>query len=351
MLHNALGSTGLKVSMIGAGTAPLGGALVSDEAAVGTIRRWLELGVNYIDSSPNYGDGEAERKLGLALANVPRSSYVLQSKCGDEGAQNGGHSPFSREGVVASCKHSLQVMGVPYLDALLLHDPYKDELETFLQEGGGMEGVRELRDEGLIRHFGLGCREHAPHIELSQALGAEFQISICVDDHNLLRRYMDQGGLRSALQEAGVGVVTAGVLYRGLLTDSPNIYGTDLFAEAHPELISLASSMAEFAKEKGRPLFDFAVSDTVSSNVMASSIFGCTTAAQVDGVVNAALNPVPLEVMDEFIDKFAEHVECLVPQEHFFWFKTQQPHNVEWPEMSVYPRKIWGHALNETNTP
>merc|ERR1711957_786009 len=107
--------------MIGAGTAPLGGALVSDEAAVGTIRRWLELGVNYIDSSPNYGDGEAERKLGLALANVPRSSYVLQ-------------------------------------------------------------------------------------------------ISICVDDHNLLRRYMDQGGLRSALQEAGVGVVTAGVLYRGLLT-------------------------------------------------------------------------------------------------------------------------------------
>ena len=351
MLRKALGSTGLKVSMIGAGTAPLGGALVSDEAAVETIRRWLEHGVNYIDSSPNYGDGEAERKLGLALANVPRDSYVLQSKCGDEGPQNGGHSPFSREGVVASCKHSLQVMGVPYLDALLLHDPYKDELETFLQEGGGMEGVRELRDLGLIRHFGLGCREHAPHIALSQALGAEFQISICVDDNNLLRRYMDQEGLRSTLREADVAIVTAGVLYRGLLTDAPNIYGTDIFAEAHPELINLATSMAEFAKDKGRPLFDFAVSDTVSSTVMSSSIFGCTSAAQVDGVVAAALNPVPLEVMDEFADKFAEHVERLVPQEHFFWFKTQQAHNVEWPEMAVYPRKIWGHALNDTNTP
>jgi len=344
MLRRALGSTGLQISMIGAGCGPLGGA-VSDKAAIATVRRWMEHGVNYIDTSPNYGAGESERKLGLALAGVDRESYILQSKCGDEGPQNGGHDPFSRAGVMASCEHSMRVMGVEYLDSLLLHDPYNDELQDFLSEEGGMQAVRELKATGRVRHFGLGAREHEPHVILANALKDEFQISVCVDDHSLMRRYMDHGNLRSTLQANNVGIVNAAVLYRGLLTDDPNIYGEPDFAKAYPELIAIARSMAAFAKSKGRPLFDFAVTDSVRSGMMSASIFGCTSPEQVDGVVAAALNPVSHETMDEFYDMFAEDVECLPPAQHFYWFKTQKPHNIEWEEMSEYSREVWGHAL------
>lgn len=103
--------------------------------------------------------------------------------------------------------------------------------------------------------------------------------------------------------------------------------------------------MADFAASKGRPLFDFAVTDSVNSSMMASSIFGCTSPEQVDGVVEAALQPVPWDVMDEFYDTFDDHVRCLAPAQHFYWFKAQKSHNVEWEEMAVYPRDAFAHAL------
>ena len=83
--------------------------------------------------------------------------------------------------------------------------------------------------------------------------------------------------------------------------------------------------------------------------MLSSSIFGCTSPDQVDALVGAALNPVPFEIMDEFYDVYMEHVQCLVPEQHFYWFKTQQPHNVEWAEMAAYPRQLWTDALNSTN--
>ena len=91
---------------------------------------------------------------------MPRESYVLQTKMGDEGAayadvQNGGFSPFSRDGVLASVRRSLELLRTKHIDTLLLHDPYADELDAFLSKGGGMEAVRELKSSGIVKHFGL----------------------------------------------------------------------------------------------------------------------------------------------------------------------------------------------------
>lgn len=267
-----LGQTGLRVSRLAAGCGPLGSPVCDDAGAVATVHRWLAHGCNYIDTSPSYG--QSERRVGLALETVPRQSYVLQTKCGDEGPQNGGHSPFSKRGVLASCRNSLAQLGVDRLDALLLHDPYVDELRQFLGPGGGIEAIRELKAEGTVGAFGLGAREHEAHTRLVEAVGDEFEIAVCVDDHNLMRRYMSHGGLARALQANRTSIVNAAVLYRGLLTDKPSIYSDARFGAAHPKLIELAQGMAEFARAQGRSLFDFAVSDAVRSDGMTASIFG-----------------------------------------------------------------------------
>ena len=80
-----LGKTGLQVSAVSLGAAPFG--RVDDEVAAQTVHRALELGVNLIDTSPLYGDGESERRLGLALAawwaqGGKRSDLVLCTKTG-----------------------------------------------------------------------------------------------------------------------------------------------------------------------------------------------------------------------------------------------------------------------------
>lgn len=345
-----LGSTGLEVSVIGLGGAGLSLGGLSDDVSCDVVAAFLREGVNFIDVGPSYGD--AERKLGLALVDAPRGSIVLQSKCGDEGPQNSSASPFSRSGVLSSVRHSLATLRVPYLDSLLLHDPYAEELDAFLAPGGGLEAVRELRGAGLVRHFGCGCREHEPHVRLSQALSpGEFQVCQTVDDHNLMRRFLGQGGLRETILGTGAGLVNAAPLYRGLLTNEPLIYGgmrgsggRSLTGE-HPELVALSQSMREWAEGRGLSLLNMAVQFPMLDEDIACSLYSCMSVAHVQGVAEAARTPLPSSTWAAFEAAFAGPIAELEPEKHFYWFKKQTADSREWAEMAVYPRAMWGESI------
>ena len=79
-----IGKTGLKVTRLGTGTAPLGGlyADVTLPTAIRTVRRALDLGIRYLDTAPLYGHGKSESYLGEALAGVRRDSFVVSTKVG-----------------------------------------------------------------------------------------------------------------------------------------------------------------------------------------------------------------------------------------------------------------------------
>lgn len=340
-----LGSTGLQVAAIGVGTGPLG-FVPTDAEATETLHTWLaSSNANLFDTSPSYGI--SERRVGAALADVPRARVVLQSKCRDEGAQNGGHSPFSRAGVLASVRQSLMNLRTPWLDTLLLHDPYVDELGEFLGPGGGMDAVRELRSAGLIRHFGLGCREHEPHLRLLRALGPdEFQVSLTVDDHNLMCRFLDQQGLREALATANVGLINGAPLYRGLLTEQSNIYSLGM-EQNHPSLTRLSGEMLAWTRGRGASLLHLAVQFPLAAPDVPVSIYGCSSASQVRGLLSAATTPLPPGLLDEFQEAFHAKIQGVPPEEHFYWFKKQRKGNIEWPEMAAYPRASFSDVLLE----
>ena len=61
-----------------------------------------------------------------------------------------GEKPYSRQGVLNSVEHSLKLLNTKTIDVLLIHDPYKNELEQALSPGGLMEGMRELKQQGAI---------------------------------------------------------------------------------------------------------------------------------------------------------------------------------------------------------
>ena len=73
--HRPLGRTGLQVSVLGFGTAPLGDLYMQldDEAAIATVDRAFALGINLLDTSPLYGHGLAEHRCGTAIRRVPRA--------------------------------------------------------------------------------------------------------------------------------------------------------------------------------------------------------------------------------------------------------------------------------------
>src|SRR5882762_4303107 len=79
-----IGTTNLEVSELGLGGAPMGGfrATISDAEAVAFTDAAYDAGVRYFDTSPFYGYGRSELRMGAALRNKPRDSYVLSTKIG-----------------------------------------------------------------------------------------------------------------------------------------------------------------------------------------------------------------------------------------------------------------------------
>ncbi len=139
----ALGArTGVKVSELGLGTAPLGETfdiLEEDEARALLAAAW-DGGVRYFDTSPWYGKGQAEHRLGRALYRRPREEFVISSKVGrvlrrplkpgpfqrDDtwigGLEFAHDMDYSYDGVMRSFEDSLQRLGINRIDVLLIHD-------------------------------------------------------------------------------------------------------------------------------------------------------------------------------------------------------------------------------------
>jgi len=121
MQRRKLGETGLELPVLSFGASSLGQEFrqVDLGEALRSVRVALDLGMNFIDTSPYYGRGMSEVLLGVALRGVPRDEYVLGTKLGRYDAA---HFDFSARRVVESVDVSLHRMGVEHLDLVLCHD-------------------------------------------------------------------------------------------------------------------------------------------------------------------------------------------------------------------------------------
>src|SRR5437016_6692923 len=137
--RRVLGRTGLQVSVLGFGTAPLGDLYVhlDDDTAIDTVKRAFELGINLLDTSPLYGHGLSEHRCGTAIRRVPRQDIVVCTKVGrwmdpfhgrGDGSGFVGGQPhravvdYSYDGTMRSVEQSLLRLGTDRLDLLLIHD-------------------------------------------------------------------------------------------------------------------------------------------------------------------------------------------------------------------------------------
>ena len=121
MNKRKLGKTDLEIPVVGFGASSLGQEFrsVTLNEAMESVRVALDLGMNFIDTSPFYGRGMSEVLLGVALRDVPRESYSLCTKLGRYDLQ---HFDFSAKRVQESIDVSLHRLGVNHLDIILAHD-------------------------------------------------------------------------------------------------------------------------------------------------------------------------------------------------------------------------------------
>jgi len=143
----ALGNTGLHVSRIGLGGYPFSGvnharnwdpySAEGRRTAFATIHRALDLGINYIDTAPGYGDGHSERLIGEVM-RTRRDECVLATKVGWKG--------LDAAAVKESIRMSLQRLGTSYLDVAQFHGGRYTEADyAHVMHGGPLEALRELQ--------------------------------------------------------------------------------------------------------------------------------------------------------------------------------------------------------------
>jgi D-threo-aldose 1-dehydrogenase len=299
---------------LGLGCAQLGNLYraITDETAAEIVDTAWAHGIRHFDTAPHYGLGLSERRLGAALASLPRDQYTLSTKVGrllvdnpsgaGERDTEGFDVPrtlvrrrdYSRDGVLRSLESSLTRLGVDRVDIAFVHDP-----EDYVDEAlaGALPALVELREQGVLRGIGLGMN--------FQDVLAEFVRRADVDVVMIAGRYtlLEQPALDELLplcEKRGVSVMAAGVFNSGILaSETPG--RTYNYADAPPELVERATRIAEVCARHGVTLPEAAIALPAAHPAVASVVLGASSPAQVASNVARAAAPVPPQLWTDLV--------------------------------------------------
>jgi len=319
-----VGKTKLEVTTLGLGGAPMGGfrATISDAEAVALSDAAYEGGVRYFDTSPFYGYGRSELRMGAALRNKPREEFVLSTKVGrilhamKPGEQkpadfrdNGlpGFSPvfdYTYDGVMRSLEHSHLRLGLARIDIALIHDvdfwTIKDRkvlderFKTVMD--GGFKALDELRKAGVIGAIGVGINESDTSLRFIKA--GDFDCMLLAGRYTLL----EQGGLEEFLPECvkrSVSVILGGPYNSGILTGGVKPGATHDYAAAPAPLIEKAQKIEAVCQRHGVELGAAAMQFPLFHPALCSVIPGALSSVEVKQNIARLSARIPAELWSE----------------------------------------------------
>jgi aryl-alcohol dehydrogenase-like predicted oxidoreductase len=275
-----MGDTGMRPRALGMGAAFIGRA--PEAETIATVERALELGIDYFDTYPGHG----EERWGQALAGVERASYYLQAKVGPHPERP---KDFSAEATRWSVENSLRLLRVDYLDSVLVHDP--PDIADPLGPGRAFDELQKMKQEGLVRHIGLGVREHEFHKAAIEAGHAEIVLTFL--DYTLLNQSVARTTMRLA-KERGTGLILASVFGMGRLTG----------IEPNRVEERIAHAMWQWCQEQDVDLKHLAMQFCLDAPVDGIVLSGPADRHQLQDAYDAATQEIPAEIWADFEQEF-----------------------------------------------
>src|ERR1700730_7082176 len=322
----------------GMGCVPLGNefAVVTDKDAYATIEAAWNAGVRYYDMAPWYGLGLAERRCGNFLHNKNRSEYIVSSKVGkllkaSKTAKSREYFPFSSSpndvvydytasGVRRSIEDSLQRLGIDSLDIAFVHDissdnknlptPWQEQFE--IARKGAFPELTRMREEGLIRGWGIGVNTPEPIMRLLEV--ADPDVCLLASQYSLIDHKNALNQVFPAARAKNVSFVVGSSLNAGFISGSPRYnYGNESY-KIPPAFIEKRRKLLEVAGNHGVDLRTAALQFSAAPDVAAALVVGCRSEQQILADYTSMQTKIPAEFWADLKAKNLIEQNAPVPQ-------------------------------------
>jgi len=302
---STLGRTGLAVTKLGYGAMELRGTdhfrRLSAAEASALLNAVLDGGINYIDTSPDYG--YSEELIGQHISHR-RGEFYLASKCGCpvEGPDvpYGSRKPhsFTRQNIRAGVEQSLERMKTDHLDVVQFH---VSPARSVLEEHGSVAELEALRQQGKVRFIGMSgtIPELEDHIEMDVFDVFQIPYSIVEREHEDL--------IHRAAQK-GAGIVFRGGVARGVIVKDESVI------DEYPEFLRPAFRARRRLWQDteiddlldGMTPMEFMLRFTIGHPDMSTTIVGTANPEHLKNNVEAAARgPLPKDVYEAARARFA----------------------------------------------
>jgi D-threo-aldose 1-dehydrogenase len=309
-----LGSTGLRVSPITLGGAPLGsmpenfGYSVSEQDGIDVVRAVLDSDIRSIDTSNGYSSGRSEERIGRGIAEyggLP-ADVVVMTKVDPSG------SDYSGDRIRRSLEESRTRLGIAPLPVVHLHDPEFHAFDTMTARGGPVEALVAARDRGEIDHLGLAggdVHEMSRYLDLGV-----FDLLLVHNRWTLVDR--SAGELLERASAAGMAVLNAAVLGGGILADTTGTGTQYGYRPASAATLASLRRMREVCTAWGTDLATAAIRFSTREPRVSSTIVGISKIGRIESTIAAATADLPAD--------FWAELETLLPTPET-WLDAARP--------------------------
>ncbi|MCE9648464.1 MAG: aldo/keto reductase [Parvibaculum sp.] len=329
-----LGRTGLHLTALGFGAAPIGNLYraLTDAEVDALLQSAWDTGLRYFDTAPLYGFGLSEKRLGRFLRTKPRNEFVISTKVGRLLKPNAGWheqraafidaAPFepvfdySHDGVMRSVEESLARLGLDTIDIALMHDigaathgaDHPAVMKTAMD--GGYRALNRLRGDGRLGAIGIGANEWQV---CAQAMNHGQWDAFLIAGRYTLLEQEPLDGFFPLCAKAGVGIVIGGAFNSGILATGAVEGAHFNYGDAPPEVVERVRRLDAICKAHGVPLPAAALQFPRAHPLVATVIPGVATASELASALDWSARAIPPALWSDLKSEGLLHPSAPVP--------------------------------------
>lgn len=295
MQTRRLGNSDLDITLVGFGAWAIGGGdwfagwgPQDDQESIDTIRRAIDMGMNWIDTAAVYGLGRSEAVVGEAIKGMANKPYIFTKCSRVQGPDGKGMGVLKADSIRKECEASLKRLGVEVIDLYQIHWPQPEE---DLEEG--WQTLADLQKEGKVRYIGVS-NFNVDQLKRAQAIAP---VTSLQPPYSMIRRDIE-ADILPFCEANNIGVIVYSPMASGLLTGAmtreraENLPENDWRSRSaefqEPRLsrnLSLVEILQEIGGEHGRTPGEIAIAWTLKHSAVTAAIVGARRPDQIDGII------------------------------------------------------------------